>query len=333
MKCEQRPFKKNKIRKKTPKKRPSRKYKSFIDNVSLGKSLIDSIANIKVTSREAHTYNNIESLINVNKIKSVAWERVTPIQRLAFFFYFLATNPDYSNILPFTLNLSDEMKESYSELIYEEKSMCIRKRLDDEFIKKLGYIPKYGFIIEYSEERHLHLHGIAEVDRKTEKKLREAMKVAAFGRDYQKSDIHRNMLRIEKGYHKHPKKWLQYINKNPSAGYSIFMTSELKRDIKTEYEALRNDFKVYKKSQKNTKTIITNEINQIIETPETKAQKISKISSPFIYFPVILKLHTSIPNIQRRYLIRSPPLLMYYYVLLDCVYIIIMGELIYSVDY
>ena len=330
MKCEQRPFKKNKTRKKTPKKRPSRKYKAFIDNVSLGKSLIDSIANIKVTSREAHTYNNIESLINVNKIKSVAWDRATPIQRLAFFFYFLATNHDYSNILPFTLNISDEMKEYYSELIYEEKSMCIRKRLDDEFIKKLGYIPKYGFIIEYSEERHLHLHGIAEVDRKTEKKLREAMKVAAFGRDYQKSDIHRNMLRIEKGYHKHPKKWLQYINKNPSAGYSIFMTSELKRDIKTEYEALRNDFKVYKKSQKNTKTIITNEINQIIETPETKAQKISKISSPFIYFPVILKLHTSIPNIQRwYYLIRPPPLVQCIIMLYLIVFILSLWENLY----
>ena len=117
MKCEQRPFKKNKTRKKTPENFPIGDVEAFIYNVSQVKTFFDTVAlsninyNININSNTS-IYNNTD------KIELLAWENVIPTQRIAFYFYCLTTNPTYSNIFPFTLNLSKEMEESYGNGVH-----------------------------------------------------------------------------------------------------------------------------------------------------------------------------------------------------------------------
>lgn len=354
MKCEQRPFKKNQTRKKTPEIFPTGDVEAFIYTISQVKSFFDTVAlsninyNININSCRS-TYNNTEDFINIDKIELLDWERVTPTQRIAFYFCCLTTNPTYSNMFPFTLNLSKEMEESYGkdDLDYEEMAICIRKRLDDEFLKYLHYIPKFSFIIETIP--YLHIHGVVEVLPETKEELRKAMKIAAFGDDYAKSKIHRRILRIEKGYKKSPDHWFNYITKYESSAESVFITSSFKREIQAEYETLRNKHNAYKKAQKTIQGIIkavqqeqkliqkTQELVQktqkIIQTTEVLIQKLQKTIQPdtteetdqtkeqletigqdkaqmpdtFTDTAVYLIIYSPNLSIQRRYLIRSPP--------------------------
>ncbi len=256
MRCNQRPFKKNKTAKKTPEKPTNEELESFVSNVFQTITSLNSVAssNIYITYNNIYTYkcifNSIKKPIDINKIHLKDWKRVNPTERSAFFSYFLAANPNYANIFPFTLNLSNEMAESYADLTYPEKEICIRKRLNDEFLHKIHYIPMYSFVIETIP--YLHIHGVIQVDPTSREKLREAMKIAAFGRDYAQSTIHRRMLRIEKKYRKTPDHWFRYIHKYESAMESLFMTTSLKRLIQSQYETLRKDLNDYQKSKKST---------------------------------------------------------------------------------
>ncbi|HCU59173.1 MAG TPA: hypothetical protein DIC64_04240 [Alphaproteobacteria bacterium] len=301
MRCNQRPFKKNKTAKKTPKTFLSEELKSFTYNVSQVKTFLDTVAlssinyNININS-SASIHNNTEDFINIDKIELLAWKRVTPTQRIAFYFYCLTTNPTYSNIFPFTLNLSKEMEESYGNggLNNEQMAICIRKRLDDEFLKYLHYIPKFSFIIETIP--YLHIHGVIEVLPETREKLRKAIKIAAFGKDYAKSKMHRYILRIEKGYRESPDHWFNYITKYESAAESVFITSSFKREIKAEYETLRNKLNAYKKSQKTIQKAIKavqqeqksiqktykliQKTQKIIQTTQVLIQKLQKVIQP-----------------------------------------------------
>ena len=354
MKCEQRPFKKNQTRKKTPEIFPTVDIEAFIYNVSQVKTFFDTVAlsninyNININSSTS-IHNHTEDLININKIELLAWKRVNPIQRIAFYFYCLTTNPTYSNMFPFTLNLSKEMEESYGndDLDCEKMAICIRKRLDDEFLKYLHYIPKFSFIIETIP--YLHIHGIAEVLPETREELRKAMKIAAFGEDYAKSKIHRRILRIEKGYRKTPDHWFNYITKYESAAESVFITSSFKREIQAEYETLRNKHNAYKKAQKTIQGIIkavqqeqkliqktqelvqktqkiiqtaevliqklqktiqpdpTEDIKQTKEQLETKAQDKSQTTDTFTDKPVFFNIYSYILSIQRWYYLIRPP--------------------------
>lgn len=359
MKCEQRPFKKNQTRKKTPEIFPTGDVEAFIYNISQVKSFFDTVAlsninyniNINNINSSTSTYNNTdihnhtEDFININKIELLAWERVNPIQRIAFYFYCLTTNPTYSNMFPFTLNLSKEMEESYGndDLDCEKMAICIRKRLDDEFLKYLHYIPKFSFIIETIP--YLHIHGIAEVLPETREELRKAMKIAAFGKDYAKSKMHRYILRIEKGYRESPDHWFNYITKYESAAESVFITSSFKREIKAEYETLRNKLNAYKKSQKTIQKAIKavqqeqksiqktykliQKTQKIIQTTQVLIQKLQKVIQPDTTEEIVQTVETLettaedkaqtpdtftdiavyfiIYSPQRRYLIRSPP--------------------------
>lgn len=288
MKCNQRPFKKNKTRKKTKNKRPSRRFSAFISSV---RQYIDYCRTLAINSNSSvdnKFYNNIENLIDIDKYKLIPWEKVTPVQRISFFFYYLALKPDYKYILPFTLDVSDTMRDAYSKLTYEKDAKCIRKRLYDEFFHHLGYIPRYAFVIE-NKNTQFHLHGVIEVIPETKDKLRKAMKAATFGPDYKKSIMHRNILRIEKEYRKSPEKWLCYINKFQSAAYSLFISNSLKQDIKSEYEALLNTSTSYKEAQKtathlniqpikeeyikNTMIESTPHVNTTNEAPDTFIQE------------------------------------------------------------
>lgn len=357
MRCNQRPFKKNKTAKKTPKIFSSEEFESFTYNVSQVKTFLDTVAlsninyNININNINSSTsiHNNTEDFINIDKIELLAWKRVTPTQRIAFYFYCLTTNPEYSNMFPFTLNLSKEMEESYKsdDLNDEQKAECIRKRLDDEFLKYLHYIPKFSFIIETIP--YLHIHGVIEVIPETREKLRKAMKIAAFGDDYAKSKMHRYVLRIEKGYRESPDHWFNYITKYESAAESVFITTMFKGEIQAEYETLRNKHNTYKKAQKTIKKAVkaiqkeqkliqktdeliqktqkiiqktqeliqeqqkaiqpdtTEETDLTVETLETKAQ--DKTQTPNIFTDILVFFNTYSPllNIRRLYYLIRPP--------------------------
>lgn len=108
--------------------------------------------------------------------------------------------------------------------------------------------------------------------------------------------MHRYILRIEKGYRESPDHWFNYITKYESAAESVFITSSFKREIKAEYETLRNKLNAYKKSQKTIQKAIKavqqeqksiqktykliQKTQKIIQTTQVLIQKLQKVIQP-----------------------------------------------------
>ena len=227
--------------KKRKNKRHSRRFSAFIHRVSsvynFYSSLVDNI-NIQ-------NYNNLQNIINPKTFEISRWRKVTPTQKIAFFFHCLAKN--HIDIVPFTLNVSHFFRDIYHSLKYPEAKEELRQRIYDSIKNNLGYVPCYAFVIE-KKNTQLHLHGIIQVpkDIETYKKLRHALKLATFGVDYKNSKMHKHMLVIKESYtHNGPGGWLIYMNKDNTAADSLFINTPLKQLIKKEYEALYQKARKY----------------------------------------------------------------------------------------
>ena len=56
------------------------------------------------------------------------WRDITLVQKLAYFFYFMAETKPFKNIKPFTLKLSKSFRDRYKKLTYKGlKAVIIKK--------------------------------------------------------------------------------------------------------------------------------------------------------------------------------------------------------------
>ena len=81
------------------------------------------------------------------------------------------------------------------------------------------------------------------------------------------------------GCRESPDHWFNYITKYESAAESVFITSSFKREIKAEYETLRNKLNAYKKSQKTIQKAIkaVQQEQKSIQKTQELVQKTQKI--------------------------------------------------------
>ena len=130
--------KKQKIAKK---KKSQKAYKDFIHIVKWFKDdfiLASYISNIYNDKKEVEVY------------RLPIWRDVTDIQRLAYFFYFMAETKEFTYLKPFTLDFSKEFRDRYKNLSYKELKAVIIKRMYGNLDYQLQSIskPMMSFILE-----------------------------------------------------------------------------------------------------------------------------------------------------------------------------------------
>ena len=184
------------------------------------------------------------------------WRDITQVQKLAYFFYFMAETKKFTNLKPFTLNLSKLFRDKYNKLTYKELKAVIIKRIygNLDYIFKSSDKPMMSFILENKNkhknkrkdinDKETHIHGIREVfDEKADKKVRLALKTSVCNgkKEYKGS---KNMLQTKNGYTKNDAKgWLWYLNKGVCSNNGLYISKSLLEKIRDDYNQLYKEYK------------------------------------------------------------------------------------------
>lgn len=155
--------KKQKIKKK---KKSQRAYKDFVIIVKWHKYHFDIISHI------SNIYEN-EYKKEVTIYRLPIWRDITLVQKLAYFFYFMAETKTFKKIKPFTLKLSKSFRDRYKNLTYKELKAAIIKKIygNLDYVLQSSNKPMMSFILENKtkdkrkdiNDKETHIHGIREV--------------------------------------------------------------------------------------------------------------------------------------------------------------------------
>lgn len=240
--------KKQKINKK---KQSQRAYKGFIFLVNWYKNKFDVISHI------SNIYGN-EDKKEVSVYRLPLWRELTPIQKLAYFFYFMAETKDFTSFKPFTLNLSKSFRNRYKKLTYKELKAVIIKKIygNLDYALQLSNKPMMSFILENKttnkrkdiNDKETHIHGIREVfNENIDYKVRTALKTSVCNgkKEYQEPK-YRNMLQTKDKYNNDKsgaKGWLWYLNKGACCNNGLYISQPLLEKIRNDYEQLYKEYK------------------------------------------------------------------------------------------
>lgn len=89
----------------TSKKKSQRSFRAFISIVKWYKNKFDVALYI------SNIYGNECQKKEVNIRKLPLWRDITNIQKLAYFFYFMAETKKFTNVKPFTLDFSKQFRD------------------------------------------------------------------------------------------------------------------------------------------------------------------------------------------------------------------------------
>ena len=260
--------KKQKIKKK---KKSQRAYKDFITIVKWYKFHFDVISYI------SHIYGN-GTKKEVTVYRLPLWRDITLVQKLAYFFYFMAETKSFKNIKPFTLKLSKSFRDRYKKLTYKGLKAVIIKKIygNLDYILKSSNKPMISFILENKtkdkrkdiNDKETHIHGIREVfDETTDSKIRLALKTSVCnGKKEYNEQEYRNMLQTKKKYNDDKygaKGWLWYLNKGVYCNHGLYISQSLLEKIRNDYERLYQEYK------KNIKILKAKGIKIKYTKPET----------------------------------------------------------------
>ncbi len=165
------------------KKQSQRSFRAFISIVNWYKNKFDIALYI------SNIYGNEYQKKEVNIHKLPMWRDITQVQKLAYFFYFMAETKKFTNIKPFTLDLSKQFRDKYSNLTYKKLKAVIIKRIygNLDYIFKSSDKPMMSFILENKHknkrkdinDKETHIHGIREVfDEEIDDKIQQALKTS-----------------------------------------------------------------------------------------------------------------------------------------------------------
>lgn len=225
------------------KKQSQRAYGCFISKVKWWKKHIDDIFYI------SNIYEKKE--ISVHKLP--IWRDVTSIQKLAYFFYFMAETQDFTSLKPFTLDLSKEFRDKHKNLTYKKLKAVIVKRMygNLDYALKDSTKPMMSFILENKptnkrkdiNDKGTHLHGIREVfNEDIDSKVRLSLKTSVCnGKKEYKQPQYKNMLQTSKKYTSHQygaSGWMSYINKGVNSNNGLYISQSLLERIRDDYTLL-----------------------------------------------------------------------------------------------
>lgn len=240
------------------KKQNQRAYSAFISKIKWWKKHGDDI--LYISNICESKYGKKE--ISVHKLP--IWRNVTSIQKLAYFFYFMAETKDFTSLKPFTLDLSKLFRDRYKKLTYKELKAIIIKRIygNLDYIFKSSGKPMMSFILENKpknkrkdiNDKETHIHGIREVfDENLDCKVRLVLKTSVCnGKKEYKESKYRNMLQTKNNYTKYGSNgWLRYLNKGTCSNNGLYISQSLLEKIRDDYEQLYEEYKENIKLLKN----------------------------------------------------------------------------------
>lgn len=233
------------------KKQNQRAYKGFIFLVNWYKNKFDVISHI------SNIYGN-EDKKEVSVYRLPLWRDITLIQKLAYFFYFMAETKGFENIKPFTLDLSKSFRDKHKKLTYKKLKAVIIKKIygNLDYIFKSSDKPMMSFILENKKknnrkdinDKETHIHGIREVfDENIDSKVRTALKTSVCnGKKEYNEPEYRNMLQTKDKYNNDKsgaKGWLWYLNKGVCCNNGLYISQPLLEKIRHDYEQLYKEYK------------------------------------------------------------------------------------------
>lgn len=233
------------------KKKRQRAYKDFIIIVKWHKFHFDVISHI------SNIYEN-EYKKEVAIYRLPIWRDITLVQKLAYFFYFMAETKPFKNIKPFTLNLSKSFRDRYKNLTYKELKAVIIKKIygNLDYVLQSSNKPMMSFILENKtkdkrkdiNDKETHIHGIREVfDETTDCKIRLALKTSVCNgkKEYNEPEYH-NMLQTKKKFNNDKYGvcgWMWYINKGSCSNNGLYISKSLLEKIRDDYEQLYQEYR------------------------------------------------------------------------------------------
>lgn len=208
------------------------------DNILLSKNnqklLIDRL--FETLYRYHSSENALVYLNNIynNTIKHPRWKDLPKIAKLAYVFWYATEQRFYAITCLFSLELIEKLKKQRFPEDY------LRRKLNSNFKKDLGYIPQYCFIIE-DLNKNGHLHGIIESNINL-KELRYVLKYTFFGENYRNSSVNNFNVKLEPLHTS--EKWLAYILKRNSFEiklFPIYTSRELTKAARFRYQILKEE--------------------------------------------------------------------------------------------
>ena len=241
------------------KKQSQRVYKGFISMVKWWKYKFDDTLYISNIYDTGH----IKKEISVHKLP--IWRNITPIQKLSYFFYFMAETKEFTNTKPFTFDLSKHFRNRYNHLTYRQLKPILIKRIygNLDYTLKSSSKPMMSFILENKSknkrkdinDKETHIHGIREVfDEEVDHKVRLALKTSVCnGKKEYNQPEYRNMLQTSTKYKKYGAKgWLWYLNKGACSNNGLYISASLLKKIHTDYNQL---YRKYQESIRRLKSL------------------------------------------------------------------------------
>ena len=240
--------KKQKINKK---KKSQRAYKDFIFLIKWYKN------NFDITSHISNIYEN-KYKKEVTIYRLPIWRDITLVQKLAYFFYFMAETKPFKNIKPFTLKLSKSFRDRYKKLTYKGLKAVIIKKIygNLDYVLQSSNKPMMSFILENKtkdkrkdiKDKETHIHGIREVfEEERDSKVRLALKTSVCNgkKEYNEPEYH-NMLQTKEKYNDDTLGalgWMWYINKGVCSNNGLYISQSLLEKIRNDYEQLYHKYK------------------------------------------------------------------------------------------
>lgn len=132
-------------------------------------------------SKSGETLVNNNIIYNLNNINIPKWKYLTKVQKVALFFNYIVDDSWYA----ITLRFSDAFIAGCSDNL--KITDFIRRRINENFKNKLGYVPEYLFSIEFSKGT-FHIHGAIRPNDDIEV-IKKVLKTTAFSKKLHENNL------------------------------------------------------------------------------------------------------------------------------------------------
>ena len=159
----------------------------------------------KIDELDQSLVNNSTNIIyNLNDIDIPRWKDLSKVQKVSLFFNYVVDDTWNALSLRFSLEFIDKCCNN------PKLTDFIRRRINENFKNRLGYVPEYLFSIEFKNGL-LHMHGAIKPNNDIEQ-IKKILKTTAFSR---KKLLHTlpEQFKLRCVVIDNPKGWGQYILK------------------------------------------------------------------------------------------------------------------------
>ncbi len=209
-----------------------KKERFFCNCISVNNQSEKGFSYFKSIAKSSKSLVNNNIIYNLNNINIPRWKDLSKVQKVELFFDYIVDINWYA----ITLRFSDEFVRG---CIHNLKiTDFIRRRINENFKNRLGYVPEYLFCIEF-DKTTFHIHGAINSNNNIDL-IKKILKTTAFNKMYLKLP-EQYKLRCVMIYD--AKGWKQYILKNRNhPRFDIYICREITQKTKDIYNKRLKNF-------------------------------------------------------------------------------------------